>query len=105
MLRKFNVFALPFIMIFIMVACNDHEFNGMSPAEYWNSLDRNQKHILVTTELEKLRGSGLTIIVEEYYFIDKLDEYYNENPSGKLPVHEAVRKIGNSTGTIQAGQK
>ncbi|RFU65025.1 hypothetical protein [Peribacillus glennii] len=101
MSRKLYVFIVTSLLIFILAACNKNELNGNSSAEHWNSLDRNQKHIQVATELEELRSSGFTIIVEEYYFIDQLDAYYNDNPSGNLSIHKAIRKIGNSTGTIQ----
>ncbi len=102
MIKKLFLSLLTVFVIFTSVGCNKpSEVNKTSYAEHWNELDKNQKYWFVTTELEKLKASGYSILVEEYYFIDQLDHYYNDNPPGDIPAQEAIKKIGISTGTIQ----
>jgi len=102
MTRKLFLSLLTVFFIFTIVGCNKPpEVNEKSYAEHWNELDRNQKYWFVTTELEKLKAAGYSILVEEYYFIDQLDSYYNDNPPGDIPAQQAIKKIGVSTGTIQ----
>ncbi|WP_394233796.1 hypothetical protein [Niallia oryzisoli] len=101
MSRKLFLSVLTVFLIFISVGCSKPEVQEETYAEFWNQLDRNQKQWLVSTELEKLKASGYSIIVEEYYFIDRLDRYYTDDPPGDLPVKEALKKIGLSSGVIQ----
>jgi hypothetical protein len=101
MIHKLILTLLTAITVFTLSGCNQAELNEESHAEYWNGLNRNQKQVLVTTEFERLKASGFTILVEEYYFIDRLNSYYTDHPPGELPVKDALKKIGFSTGVIQ----
>lgn len=105
MIKKFLLSLLTLFLISTLLACNKTEVTDKSYAEYWNGLDMNQKQWIVATELEKLKTVGYTVIVEEYYFIDRLDVYYNDNPPGDLPVPKALKNIGFSTGTLQMSAK
>ncbi|WP_409304942.1 hypothetical protein [Peribacillus sp. SCS-155] len=101
MLNKVCLLLTAFAITFALYGCSEKEESVQTTAEFWNGLDRNQKHILVSTELHLLKASGFTILVEEYYFIDRLDSYYNDNQPGHLPVKDALKKIGFSAGVIQ----
>jgi hypothetical protein len=101
MKRDIGVIILSVLLVFALAGCKKNEpAESMMNHQQWNTLSTDQKHIKVATELKTIESAGLTVSANEYYFTDRLDYYFKENPTDEIFLKEVIIRIGLTNGVI-----
>jgi hypothetical protein len=64
------------------------------PSSVWLSKSYSEKYSLVHSELNRLQNQGYSIAVDESYFIEALNAFYDGNPDEPTSINEAILLVG-----------